>query len=197
MWFQNNQKKPERYPTLQMSWNSPLTDHFEFHLSAEERESTWYLITVTKWKIMYAKNGFVLKYGNFLDLNSYVKWHNTGTECSSGGYSGYGIQMHWIISNGNSRYSVFFLNYSWPHLEILTMCVFYRVSTVCNSMKGPSSDARAFTTHSAPPDTPLPPRLSHRTKSSLTLQWKVCMTEMHWILYYCAKFLQPLKFEVS
>uniref|UniRef100_A0A8C2PRK6 Fibronectin type III domain containing 3Bb n=1 Tax=Cyprinus carpio TaxID=7962 RepID=A0A8C2PRK6_CYPCA len=46
------------------------------------------------------------------------------------------------------------------------------VSTVCNSMKGPSSDARAFTTHSAPPDTPLPPRLSHRTKSSLTLQWK-------------------------
>uniref|UniRef100_A0A673MY20 Fibronectin type III domain-containing protein 3B-like n=1 Tax=Sinocyclocheilus rhinocerous TaxID=307959 RepID=A0A673MY20_9TELE len=47
-----------------------------------------------------------------------------------------------------------------------------RVSTVCNSVKGPSSDARAFTTHSAPPDTPLPPRLSHRTKSSLTLQWK-------------------------
>uniref|UniRef100_A0A671SMK1 Fibronectin type III domain-containing protein 3B-like n=1 Tax=Sinocyclocheilus anshuiensis TaxID=1608454 RepID=A0A671SMK1_9TELE len=45
-------------------------------------------------------------------------------------------------------------------------------STVCNSVKGPSSDARAFTTHSAPPDTPLPPRLSHRTKSSLTLQWK-------------------------
>uniref|UniRef100_A0A671SP68 Fibronectin type III domain-containing protein 3B-like n=1 Tax=Sinocyclocheilus anshuiensis TaxID=1608454 RepID=A0A671SP68_9TELE len=44
--------------------------------------------------------------------------------------------------------------------------------TVCNSVKGPSSDARAFTTHSAPPDTPLPPRLSHRTKSSLTLQWK-------------------------
>uniref|UniRef100_A0A9J7ZAN9 Fibronectin type III domain containing 3B n=1 Tax=Cyprinus carpio carpio TaxID=630221 RepID=A0A9J7ZAN9_CYPCA len=44
--------------------------------------------------------------------------------------------------------------------------------TVCNSVKGPSSDARAFTTHSDPPDTPLPPRLSHRTKSSLTLQWK-------------------------
>uniref|UniRef100_A0A8C1G079 Fibronectin type III domain containing 3Bb n=1 Tax=Cyprinus carpio TaxID=7962 RepID=A0A8C1G079_CYPCA len=45
-------------------------------------------------------------------------------------------------------------------------------STVCNSVKGPSSDARAFTTHSDPPDNPLPPRLSHRTKSSLTLQWK-------------------------
>uniref|UniRef100_A0A8C1FZK1 Fibronectin type III domain containing 3Bb n=1 Tax=Cyprinus carpio TaxID=7962 RepID=A0A8C1FZK1_CYPCA len=50
--------------------------------------------------------------------------------------------------------------------------VVYRVSTVCNSVKGPSSDARAFTTHSDPPDNPLPPRLSHRTKSSLTLQWK-------------------------
>uniref|UniRef100_A0A673N542 Fibronectin type III domain-containing protein 3B-like n=1 Tax=Sinocyclocheilus rhinocerous TaxID=307959 RepID=A0A673N542_9TELE len=59
----------------------------------------------------------------------------------------------------------------WITLD-LTVCVFYRVSTVCNSVKGPSSDARAFTTHSAPPDTPLPPRLSHRTKSSLTLQWK-------------------------
>ncbi|TRY84972.1 hypothetical protein DNTS_007661, partial [Danionella cerebrum] len=47
-----------------------------------------------------------------------------------------------------------------------------RVCTVCDSVKGPSSEVRAFTTHSAPPDTPLPPRLSHRSKSSLTLQWK-------------------------
>uniref|UniRef100_A0A4W4H1R0 Fibronectin type-III domain-containing protein n=1 Tax=Electrophorus electricus TaxID=8005 RepID=A0A4W4H1R0_ELEEL len=48
-----------------------------------------------------------------------------------------------------------------------------RVSAACNSVKGPDSEARTFTTHSAPPDIPLPPRLSHRTKSSLTLQWKV------------------------
>ncbi|KAM9436332.1 fibronectin type III domain-containing protein 3B [Clarias gariepinus] len=47
-----------------------------------------------------------------------------------------------------------------------------RVSAVCNAIKGPHSEARTFTTHSAPPETPLPPRLSHRTKSSLTLQWK-------------------------
>ncbi|XP_066502960.1 fibronectin type III domain-containing protein 3B isoform X2 [Hoplias malabaricus] len=47
-----------------------------------------------------------------------------------------------------------------------------RVSAVCNSVKGPHSEAKAFTTQSAPPETPLPPRLSHRTKSSLTLQWK-------------------------
>ncbi|XP_076868311.1 LOW QUALITY PROTEIN: fibronectin type III domain-containing protein 3B [Brachyhypopomus gauderio] len=47
-----------------------------------------------------------------------------------------------------------------------------RVSAVCNSVKGPHSEPRTFTTHSAPPDTPLSPRLSHRTKSTLTLQWK-------------------------
>ncbi|XP_062841203.1 fibronectin type III domain-containing protein 3B isoform X2 [Trichomycterus rosablanca] len=47
-----------------------------------------------------------------------------------------------------------------------------RVSAVCNSVKGQHSEARTFTTHSAPPETPQPPRLSHRTKSSLTLQWK-------------------------
>ncbi|XP_030624730.1 fibronectin type III domain-containing protein 3B isoform X2 [Chanos chanos] len=47
-----------------------------------------------------------------------------------------------------------------------------RVSAVHNTVRGPHSEARAFTTHSAPPDTPLPPRLSHRTKSSLTLQWR-------------------------
>uniref|UniRef100_A0A671Q4F2 Fibronectin type III domain-containing protein 3B-like n=1 Tax=Sinocyclocheilus anshuiensis TaxID=1608454 RepID=A0A671Q4F2_9TELE len=71
----------------------------------------------------------------------------------------------------------------WITLD-LTVCVFYRVSTVCNSVKGPSFDAWAFTTHSAPPDTPPPPRLSHRTKSSLTLQWKVCMTEFIFREYY-------------
>nr|XP_055037970.1 fibronectin type III domain-containing protein 3B isoform X2 [Misgurnus anguillicaudatus] len=47
-----------------------------------------------------------------------------------------------------------------------------RVSAVSNSVKVPCSDARAFTTHCGPPDTPLPPRLTNRTKSSLTLQWK-------------------------
>uniref|UniRef100_A0A671Q1K2 Fibronectin type III domain-containing protein 3B-like n=1 Tax=Sinocyclocheilus anshuiensis TaxID=1608454 RepID=A0A671Q1K2_9TELE len=71
----------------------------------------------------------------------------------------------------------------WITLD-LTVCVFYRVSTVCNSVKGPSFDAWAFTTHSAPPDTPPPPRLSHRTKSSLTLQWKVCMTELY-LIHLC------------
>uniref|UniRef100_A0A8L0DTC9 Fibronectin type III domain containing 3Ba n=1 Tax=Oncorhynchus mykiss TaxID=8022 RepID=A0A8L0DTC9_ONCMY len=30
----------------------------------------------------------------------------------------------------------------------------------------------SFTTHTCPPDLPFPPKLSHRTKSTLTLQWK-------------------------
>ncbi|KAL2085278.1 hypothetical protein ACEWY4_018598 [Coilia grayii] len=47
-----------------------------------------------------------------------------------------------------------------------------RVSAVCDTVRGPRSEAGAFTTHCGPPDTPLPPRLSHRSRSSLTLQWK-------------------------
>ncbi|XP_036378358.1 fibronectin type III domain-containing protein 3B-like [Megalops cyprinoides] len=47
-----------------------------------------------------------------------------------------------------------------------------RVNAVCSDVKGSCSEAGAFTTHSSAPDCPLPPRLSHRTKTSLTLQWK-------------------------
>uniref|UniRef100_A0A672S769 Fibronectin type III domain-containing protein 3B-like n=1 Tax=Sinocyclocheilus grahami TaxID=75366 RepID=A0A672S769_SINGR len=50
--------------------------------------------------------------------------------------------------------------------------VIYRVNAVCNSVKGSCSEVGAFTTHSSTPDCPLPPKLSHRTKSTLTLQWK-------------------------
>uniref|UniRef100_A0A672S6W4 Fibronectin type III domain-containing protein 3B-like n=1 Tax=Sinocyclocheilus grahami TaxID=75366 RepID=A0A672S6W4_SINGR len=46
------------------------------------------------------------------------------------------------------------------------------VNAVCNSVKGSCSEVGAFTTHSSTPDCPLPPKLSHRTKSTLTLQWK-------------------------
>uniref|UniRef100_A0A8C2KNM8 Fibronectin type III domain containing 3Ba n=1 Tax=Cyprinus carpio TaxID=7962 RepID=A0A8C2KNM8_CYPCA len=48
----------------------------------------------------------------------------------------------------------------------------YRVNAVCNSVKGSCSEVGGFTTHSSTPDCPLPPKLSHRTKSTLTLQWK-------------------------
>ncbi|KAA0719206.1 Fibronectin type III domain-containing protein 3B [Triplophysa tibetana] len=47
-----------------------------------------------------------------------------------------------------------------------------RVNAVCNTVKGSCSEVGAFTTHSSTPDCPLPPKLSHRTKSTLTLQWK-------------------------
>ncbi|CAB1327823.1 unnamed protein product [Coregonus sp. 'balchen'] len=48
-----------------------------------------------------------------------------------------------------------------------------RVSTVCNSnLRGVCSETGSFTTHNCPPDLPFPPKLSHRTKSTLTLQWK-------------------------
>ncbi|MEQ2187011.1 hypothetical protein GOODEAATRI_000161 [Goodea atripinnis] len=35
------------------------------------------------------------------------------------------------------------------------------------------TEAGSFTTHCSVPDVPLPPKLSHRTKTSLSLQWKV------------------------
>ncbi|XP_042195142.1 LOW QUALITY PROTEIN: fibronectin type III domain-containing protein 3B-like [Callorhinchus milii] len=47
-----------------------------------------------------------------------------------------------------------------------------RVSAVCNSIKGSYSEPLSFTTHSCSPDTPAPPKLTHRSKSTLTLQWK-------------------------
>ncbi|XP_043558530.1 fibronectin type III domain containing 3Ba isoform X1 [Chiloscyllium plagiosum] len=47
-----------------------------------------------------------------------------------------------------------------------------RVSTIYNSVKGSYSEPVSFTTQSCAPDTPSPPKLSHRTKSTLTIQWK-------------------------
>ncbi|KAJ8003767.1 hypothetical protein DPEC_G00151760 [Dallia pectoralis] len=61
------------------------------------------------------------------------------------------------------------------HLKDLRPALDYqvRVSAVCNSnLRVVSSEPELFTTHSCPPDQPVPPKLSHRTKSTLTLQWK-------------------------
>ncbi|XP_076148191.1 fibronectin type-III domain-containing protein 3A-like [Alosa pseudoharengus] len=47
-----------------------------------------------------------------------------------------------------------------------------RVCVACRSIKGSPSEAVTFTTLCAPPDTPPPPRVLLRTKSSVGLQWK-------------------------
>uniref|UniRef100_A0AAY4EY38 Fibronectin type-III domain-containing protein n=1 Tax=Denticeps clupeoides TaxID=299321 RepID=A0AAY4EY38_9TELE len=47
-----------------------------------------------------------------------------------------------------------------------------RVSAFCNAVRGPFSEPATFTTHCGPPDIPQAPRLSHRSKSFLSLQWK-------------------------
>ncbi|XP_075908491.1 LOW QUALITY PROTEIN: fibronectin type III domain-containing protein 3B-like [Petromyzon marinus] len=47
-----------------------------------------------------------------------------------------------------------------------------RVSTVCASARGSCSDSVGFTTHGCVPDTPAPPRLTQRNKTSLVLHWK-------------------------
>uniref|UniRef100_A0A8D3BNS0 Fibronectin type III domain containing 3Ba n=1 Tax=Scophthalmus maximus TaxID=52904 RepID=A0A8D3BNS0_SCOMX len=60
------------------------------------------------------------------------------------------------------------------HLKDLRPATDYhvRVSAMNNSVRGSCSEAGSFTTHCSVPDVPLSPKLSHRTKSTLTLQWK-------------------------
>ncbi|XP_069392044.1 fibronectin type III domain containing 3Ba isoform X3 [Paralichthys olivaceus] len=60
------------------------------------------------------------------------------------------------------------------HLKDLRPATDYhvRVSAMYNSVRGCCSEAGSFTTHCSVPDVPLPPKFSHRTKSTLTLQWK-------------------------
>ncbi|XP_060939245.1 fibronectin type III domain containing 3Ba isoform X2 [Limanda limanda] len=60
------------------------------------------------------------------------------------------------------------------HLKDLRPATDYhlRVSAMYNSVRGSCSEAGSFTTHCSVADVPLPPKFSHRTKSTLTLQWK-------------------------
>ncbi|KAL4648825.1 fibronectin type-III domain-containing protein 3A-like isoform X1 [Arapaima gigas] len=51
--------------------------------------------------------------------------------------------------------------------------VYYiRVCILCDSVRGPPSEATDFTTMCAPPDAPAPPRVIGHSKNTLTLQWK-------------------------
>ncbi|XP_039194047.1 fibronectin type III domain-containing protein 3B [Crotalus tigris] len=47
-----------------------------------------------------------------------------------------------------------------------------RIYAMYNSVKGSCSEPISFITRSSAPECPVPPRPSHRTKNSLTLQWK-------------------------
>ncbi|XP_069495124.1 fibronectin type-III domain-containing protein 3A isoform X2 [Ambystoma mexicanum] len=47
-----------------------------------------------------------------------------------------------------------------------------KIQSESNSVKGNPSEAVNFTTASCEPETPNPPRITNRTKNSLTLQWK-------------------------
>ncbi|TWW71845.1 Fibronectin type III domain-containing protein 3B [Takifugu flavidus] len=61
------------------------------------------------------------------------------------------------------------------HLKDLRPATDYhvRVSATYNSVRGSSSEAGSFTTHCSVPDVPSSPKLTHRSKSTLGLQWKV------------------------
>ena len=73
----------------------------------------------------------------------------------------------WILHVG----WIFFLLLCVWFLDVSLVC--FRVSAMYNLVRGSCSEAGSFTTHCSVPDVPLSPKLSHRTKSTLTLQWKV------------------------
>uniref|UniRef100_A0A8C5QJV7 Fibronectin type III domain containing 3B n=1 Tax=Leptobrachium leishanense TaxID=445787 RepID=A0A8C5QJV7_9ANUR len=60
------------------------------------------------------------------------------------------------------------------HLKDLRPATDYhvRVYAMNKTVKGSCSEPISFTTHNCAPDCPFPPKLSHRSKGSLTLQWK-------------------------
>uniref|UniRef100_A0A1A8BFG8 Fibronectin type III domain containing 3Ba n=2 Tax=Nothobranchius TaxID=28779 RepID=A0A1A8BFG8_NOTKA len=60
------------------------------------------------------------------------------------------------------------------HLKDLRPATDYhvRVTATYESVRGSCSEPGSFTTHCSVPDAPLAPKLTHRTKSSLSLQWK-------------------------
>uniref|UniRef100_A0A8C3UFH2 Fibronectin type III domain-containing protein 3B n=1 Tax=Catharus ustulatus TaxID=91951 RepID=A0A8C3UFH2_CATUS len=80
------------------------------------------------------------------------KYKTIYRECGSGGES----------NNATVTLSTFI-----THLNSVS-----RVYAMYNSVKGSCSEPVSFTTHGSAPECPFPPKPSHRTKSSLTLQWK-------------------------
>ncbi|XP_056421169.1 fibronectin type III domain-containing protein 3B [Hyla sarda] len=76
------------------------------------------------------------------------------------------------------------------HLKDLRPATDYhvRVYTTNKSVKGSCSEPITFTTHSCAPECPFPPKLSHRTKSSLTLQWKAPLDNGSKITNYLLQF---------
>ncbi|CAM4723100.1 unnamed protein product [Leuciscus chuanchicus] len=112
---------------------------------------------------------------NVQSHSALVSWTSVFLSGSSGRVPSCSYELQLKDKGRDGKYKVVYsgekLQYTLTDLRPATD-YHIRVSSVCNSVKSPSSDARAFTTQSAPPETPLPPRLSHRTKSSLTLQWK-------------------------
>uniref|UniRef100_A0A8C9VIL0 Fibronectin type III domain containing 3B n=1 Tax=Scleropages formosus TaxID=113540 RepID=A0A8C9VIL0_SCLFO len=66
----------------------------------------------------------------------------------------------------DGKYRVVYSHSTWIYI--------YLPNGFCHSTKlGIGSEPVVFTTLASSPECPLPPRLSHRTKSSLTLQWKL------------------------
>ncbi|ELW60919.1 Fibronectin type III domain-containing protein 3B [Tupaia chinensis] len=72
-----------------------------------------------------------------------------------------------------------------------------RVYAMYNSVKGSCSEPVSFTTHSCAPECPCPPKLAHRSKSSLTLQWKAPIDNGSKITNYLLEWDEVSKYSYS
>lgn len=70
------------------------------------------------------------------------------------------------------------MNYKQTNIITLfnhVICYFYRVCTSLEDLKGKPTKAVQFTTGTCEPDAPVPPKLSSKTKTSITLKWNVSL----------------------
>ncbi|KAG8581263.1 hypothetical protein GDO81_007605 [Engystomops pustulosus] len=121
-----------------------------------------------------------LTVSNIQSRTALVSWCPTnaypGGENSSNGHS-YSCSYEVALSDKgrDGKYKIIYSGEELEcHLKDLRPATDYhvRVYTTNTSVKGSCSEPITFTTHSCAPECPFPPKLSHRTKSSLTLQWK-------------------------
>uniref|UniRef100_A0A8C6PX90 Fibronectin type III domain containing 3Ba n=1 Tax=Nothobranchius furzeri TaxID=105023 RepID=A0A8C6PX90_NOTFU len=126
------------------------------------RQEVWFLLSVSNVQARAARlswappAGLVNRHGNGMPVS-----------CS------YEVSLSDKGKDGKYRliYSGEELEY---HLKDLRPATDYhvRVTATYESVRGSCSEPGSFTTHCSVPDAPLAPKLTHRTKSSLSLQWK-------------------------
>ncbi|XP_068137137.1 fibronectin type III domain-containing protein 3B isoform X1 [Hyperolius riggenbachi] len=121
-----------------------------------------------------------LTVSNVQSRTALVTWspantYSSGEKCSNGLSHASTYEVALSDKGRDGKYKIIYSGEELEcHLKDLRPATDYhvRVYTTNKSVKGSCSEPVTFTTHSCAPECPFPPKLSHRTKTSLTLQWK-------------------------